>query len=345
MSVAAAAVVVGALSSHASVAASAASAAPPSLISPPLLSPSGLSRGIALRALPLSALALALVRVEGVRAEPPPISTAAPDRGASAAPRRGASKLSIGPKGGYRREELKALISRVPTFVVSNRESAPYLTQVDASGRRSGSFHLSPSEALKELQEVRAFDPAASLAVVPLDDIWFELPQTQEAAAASLAATPQPRSGTSSDLRLFSLAPLPDEDPSPLSRGSVPLFYASALLLEVEGAPCRPYYFRRADLQQTLASTEGASATTDVQAVALPVLMKLLSSGGLAGQPPPIFVAASEAVAVVDRLSASAATSPRPADKPQVPEDVVERLAARIPFGGGATRSKAFGLF
>eukprot|EP00965_Chrysotila_dentata_P156276 5162722-Pleurochrysis_carterae.AAC.1 len=35
-------------------------------------------------------------------------------------------------------------------------------------------------QAVRELQEIRGFDSSASLVVVPLDSIWFDLPQASD---------------------------------------------------------------------------------------------------------------------------------------------------------------------
>ena len=67
---------------------------------------------------------------------------------------------------GYSQQQILALLSRVPAFVVTNGKSEPYLTDRGPSGR-SGTFYLAPRDALEVLQQIRAFDPAASLSIVP----------------------------------------------------------------------------------------------------------------------------------------------------------------------------------
>ena len=100
---------------------------------------------------------------------------------------------------GALRNKILRTLSRVPVFTVTNGSDAPYLTEVDEQGRRSGFFYLGPQAAARALEDIRAFDPRARLTVVTLDTIWFEVAKTAEEAAEA----PQPRAGTSTDLRLF----------------------------------------------------------------------------------------------------------------------------------------------
>ena len=88
-------------------------------------------------------------------------------------------------------EVLQKKLSRVPVFTITNSQASPYLTEVDAAGKRSGFFFLSPQEAVTALNDIKAFDPRASLNVVPLDQIWFDISKT----VAETAAAPQPTAG------------------------------------------------------------------------------------------------------------------------------------------------------
>ena len=44
--------------------------------------------------------------------------------------------------GGLSRSQLQAKLSRVPLFIITNKDEQPYLTEVDAEGRRSGFFYI-----------------------------------------------------------------------------------------------------------------------------------------------------------------------------------------------------------
>ena len=56
--------------------------------------------------------------------------------------------------GGLSKEEVNAKLSRVPIFVVTNSEAAPYLTEMDAAGKRFGSVFLGPRDAGAVLQQI-----------------------------------------------------------------------------------------------------------------------------------------------------------------------------------------------
>ena len=211
---------------------------------------------------------------------------------------------------GLSRDVLASKLSRVPIFVVTNRDSSPYLTERDALGKRSGFFFLSPQEALAALNDIKAFDPRASLSVVPLDDIWFDVSKS----AAEAAQAPQPKAGTSADLRLFRLRPLAEEIPNALrlggSRaelddGGVPLFYEPSLRLSVDGRPQRPYFFRLDDLKGAFESVKasGASGLNNPPApksLTLAALARALEDGDASEDT--LLVAAREAATVVERM-------------------------------------------
>ena len=148
---------------------------------------------------------------------------------------------------GIPREELLRKLSRVPLFIITNQEDAPYLTEVDTQARRSGYFFLGPQEAVAALNDVREFDPKASLSVISLDAVWFDVAKS----AAEAAAAPQPKAGTSTDLKLFRVRPLQDAaaladrerlpDSSiltkdkKLSPDDIPLYYDPSFTLTING--------------------------------------------------------------------------------------------------------------
>ena len=211
---------------------------------------------------------------------------------------------------GLSRSDVAAKLSRVPIFAVTNSEAAPYLTEIDGAGRRSGFLYISPQLAAQELNDIRQFDPRASLNVVSLDDVFFDISATAEEAAAA----PQPKAGTSTDLRLFRLRPLDDEVASAtrlsgaLQAGAVPLFYEPSLRLPVEdGVLQTPFFFRFGDLQtafETQKEAGGASALNDPPQPRVATLAELVRGleRGDVGQNV-VFVAASEAAAVVARMN------------------------------------------
>jgi len=147
-----------------------------------------------------------------------------------------AAMIVLAPPAAAAESSIGKKLSRVPVFVITNKDEAPYLTEVDENGRRSGFFYLSPQTAIKVLADVRTFDPRASLSVVSLDAIWFDIAKTAE----EVAKAPQPKAGTSTDLRLFRLSPLEDEvagakdkfkSGAGLQDGDTPLFYDESFLL------------------------------------------------------------------------------------------------------------------
>jgi hypothetical protein len=145
-------------------------------------------------------------------------------------------------------------------FVVTNSKDAPYLTEVDEQSRRSGFFYLGPQEALAALNDIKAFDPKASLSVVSLESVYFDISKS----AVEAASAPQPTAGTSTDLRLFRLRPLQDsaaladrEKDATLKPDDVPLYYDVSLLLTVDGTAQRPYFFRLQDLKRTYEQQSG----------------------------------------------------------------------------------------
>jgi len=217
---------------------------------------------------------------------------------------------------GLSREALEKKLSRVPVFTITNSQAAPYLTEVDANGKRSGFFFISPQEAVAALNDIRAYDPRASLNVLPLDQIWFDISKS----AAETAAAPQPKSGTSTDLRLFRLQPLDVEvtastklksfgaNPK-LADGAVPIFYEPTLKLELEGKQQSPYFFRLGDLaaaydQQKAAGQPGLADPPAPRMLPLVTVANMLQTGELGDET--LLVAASDAAAVVQRMQGGA---------------------------------------
>jgi hypothetical protein len=214
--------------------------------------------------------------------------------------------------GGLAEGELQKKLSRVPVFTVTNAQASPYLTEVDNAGKRSGFFFLSPQEAVTALNDIKGFDPRASLNVVPLDQIWFDIAKT----AAEAAAAPQPKAGTSTDLRLFRLRPLESEGANTgklksassnpkLAEGDIPLFYEPTLKLTVDGKQQTPYFFRLGDLgtaydQQLEAGQPGLSSPPAPRMLPLASAVRMLQSGELGEGT--VLVAASDAAAVIQRM-------------------------------------------
>lgn len=317
----------------------------------------------------------------------------------------------------FSQDTIRQKLSRVPVFVVTNSAEAPYLTEMDAQGRRSGFFYLGPQQAVAALNEIKPFDPTASLNIVSLDSIWFEASQTAE----EVAQAPQPKAGTSTDLRLFRVRPLEDaaatEDRQRLApaKGSqplgihtslsntctqfqnprslrtapaapehpsihsehwlrtarrtawcmrrliravsyvfaaaddIPLFYDTSFSVSLQGREQRPYFFRLVDLRRAYQEEKGSQLAEppSIRVISLRALVRDLLSGKLpADAPPPLFVAASDASAVVERMgsaqpsqqsSASATLEAR--ERPQ-PGDGIQAVESsqffpNVPFAGG----------
>ena len=255
---------------------------------------------------------------------------------------------------GYSQQQILALLSRVPAFVVTNGKSEPYLTDRGPSGR-SGTFYLAPRDALEVLQQIRAFDPAASLSIVPLDDIWPDIPKDAAAAVKTAAAADQPKAGTSTDMRLFKLAPASDEvtraaglAAGVVPDGGVPLFYNPTLQLSIDGTRQVPYFFRTVDYRTTWGQTQPEGSNDDPprpRVTSLAALAVTLAATGIgAGESPPVLVAGSDAAALVDRMgradeapSSDAGGGPGGGD-PAAPDADDPFWARSVPFGGGRLR-------
>jgi hypothetical protein len=251
------------------------------------------------------------------------------------------------------RDSISRKLSRVPVFVIANKDSSPYLTEVDAEGKRSGFFYLGPQQAVAALTDIRAYDPRASLNVLSLDSVFFSVAQSAEEAAAA----PQPKAGTSTDMRLFRLAPLPDETgranqklpgSKRLAADEVPLFYDSTFFLDVDGRTEQPHFFRLADLTAAYQQSQNSQLKEppSLEVTTLSKLVKSLEKRDLKSTlPVPILVAASEASAVVDRMGTATADSAGGSAAPsqespvqQRPSDGADDLYLNVPFGGGGRK-------
>jgi hypothetical protein len=262
-------------------------------------------------------------------------------------------------------DDVLRKLSRVPVFVVTNSKDAPYLTEVDEQSRRSGFFYLGPQEALAALNDIKAFDPKASLSVVSLESVYFDISKS----AVEAASAPQPTAGTSTDLRLFRLRPLQDsaaladrEKDATLKPDDVPLYYDVSLLLTVDGTAQRPYFFRLQDLKRTYEQQSGKKLANlpSLSVTTLDALVQSLQAGDKSAmQPSALLVAASEAAAVVERMSAGSTSSlggaqgdgaqggriqgvgaeAQPRGLPEAPKSLGDSgddpFYLNVPFGGG----------
>lgn len=253
------------------------------------------------------------------------------------------------------RDAVTRKLSRVPVFVVTNRQESPYLTEMDEQGRRSGNFFLNPETALAAYKDIKGFDPAASLSVVSLDGVYFDLARSPEEAALA----PQPKAGASADLRLFTLRPLEGEGEAarklgaaagpPLAPYASPLFYDTSLALEVDGVRQRPYFFRLGDLRRTF-EAGGPDREPELRVTSLDALVQKLLQGKREEAEDVLLVAAADAAAVVERMGVAdadadatgeaapakggAAVGEAPGAE-DMAEDRLVRTAATTPFGQG----------
>ena len=154
------------------------------------------------------------------------------------------------------------MLSRVPAYLVTNQRGEPYLTESDGE-RRFGYVFLGPNDAIPVLSQVRAFDPNATLVVVPLATVYGDIARTSADAAAARARVPQPRESTTTDMRLFVLQPLSDEGANRRAVSMLPgadlppgvvLYYEPELRI---GQGTRPYFFRLADLNMVWRQGDG----------------------------------------------------------------------------------------
>ena len=156
------------------------------------------------------------------------------------------------------------------------------------------------------------FDPRASLNVLPLDQVWYDVSKT----IAEADKAPQPTAGTSTDMRLFRLKPFDDEIraaqklPSATSvlkdEGAIPLFYEPSLQIDVDGRAQQPYFFRFSDLAAAFEAQQdtGATGLNDPPQPAVASLANVirgLETGQTSADT--LLVAASEAAGVVQRMT------------------------------------------
>lgn len=210
--------------------------------------------------------------------------------------------------------DARELLADVPIFAITNARGAPYLTERNADGLRTGAFYLSPRDALGDLENVRAFDPKASLSILPLGTIWADIPKSAAEAQKLAAEADAPDAGTSTDMRLFTIRTISDEEEmvasvfgsKRLPIGTIPVYWDPALLIQPDGAAeaQRPYFFRLKDLQETIqASGSGRKPEPRVDN-----LVDVVNSATRAGatRALPLFYVASDAAAVVERTGLSA---------------------------------------
>jgi len=247
-------------------------------------------------------------------------------------------------------DDVAKKLSRVPVFTITNKDAAPYLTELDASGKRSGFFFLSPQDAVAALNDIRAFDPRASLSVLPLDQVWFDVSKT----ATEAAAAPQPVAGTSTDLRLFRLRPIELElgataklrsaasNPK-LAEGDVPLFYEPTMRLEVDGKTQSPFFFRLGDLGQSYdaqkaAGQIGLADPPEPRMLPLASVVQKLGTGEL-GQGT-LLIAASDAAVVVQRIQGGvdAFASGEGAREDPATAEREDPFYLTVPFANGQAR-------
>lgn len=239
------------------------------------------------------------------------------------------------------------LLADVPIFAVTNSKGAPYLTERSPEGLRTGAFYLSPRDALADLENVRAFDPKASLSILPLGTVWTDIPKSAEEARKLAAQAEAPTAGTSTDMRLFSVRAISDEEEAVASRfgskrpaaGAISVYWDPALLIQPEGAAeaQRPYFFRLKDLQAAIAES-GSDRRPELRVEDLLNVVNEAARAGM-GKPPPLFYVASDAAAVVERTGvgggAGGATRGAGGGLPPSGEDKMQRLidlSLKTPF-------------
>ena len=219
-----------------------------------------------------------------------------------------AAAAVLQPASAMSREDAVArALSRVPVFVVANKEGLPYLTETNKAGKRSGSIYVGLREAAALLEAVRVYDGNATLAVVPLSSVFATAAKSAAELERQVATAPQPDDSGSMDMRLFRLRPLADETPEVAREvasvpGSLPLFYEPNLFITVEGEQRRPYFFRLTDLEGTWARRPGArdaaaAAAPSVRVLGLERLLAQLEGGEAAVEP--ILMPASETAELV----------------------------------------------
>merc|ERR1719476_401448 len=69
------------------------------------------------------------------------------------------------------RSEIEQKMSDIPAAIIVNRNGVPYLNQRNATG---AFFYLDPEYAKTALENYRKKEPAASLKIVTLADIYFD---------------------------------------------------------------------------------------------------------------------------------------------------------------------------
>ena len=209
-----------------------------------------------------------------------------------------------------RANAIAKLLGRVPAYVVVNSNGEPYLTEMDGDGRRSGLVWLGPRDAAPILAEVQRYDPAASLAVLPLAKVYGDIARTAVDAAAARARVQQPRRSTSTDMSLFELRGLGDERSEAVSMlpgaslaPGVPLYYEPSLFLGTNeaGQRVRPYFFRLEDLNTVWRQGEGddrneGRISPSLRVLTLEGLLRQVADGAV--EVPPLLMPPSETAAL-----------------------------------------------
>ena len=200
-----------------------------------------------------------------------------------------------------RDKAIDEVLSRVPAYVVCNSEGSPYLTNSDALGRRSGFVYLGPRDAEPVLREVRQYDPQATLAVLPLSSVYSQVAKNAADAERARIVVPQPKTSTSTDMRLFQLRTLSDEAANSEAVSMIPgatltpgvtLFYEPDLLLggADPATQLRPYFFRLQDLNMVWRQGNGddrnvGRVSPSLRVLSLEGLLRAVEAGEADVQP------------------------------------------------------------
>jgi hypothetical protein len=235
---------------------------------------------------------------------------------AAAAPTVATAAAPSSADAAARADAVERLLSRVPVFVVTNAQGQPYLTEVDEDGRRFGSIFIGPGDATDVLLRVREFDRTATLAVVPLSTVYLDVAKTAREAAAARAVVAQPKSSTSTDMRLFRLSPLSDREREETSVSMLPggtllpgvnLFYEPSLYLGADEATRQqPFFFRLSDLNMVWRRGGGDARNSGQVSPTLRVVsLERLLSQAAAGEitVPPMLMPPSETAELEYRAS------------------------------------------
>jgi hypothetical protein len=206
-----------------------------------------------------------------------------------------------------REDAVNQVTGQLPCFLVVNSEGMPYLTDVDAKGRRSGSVFMGPRDAAVVLREVQKYDASASLAILSLASVYEQIAKTSADAERARDVAPQPRTSTSADFRLFQLRPLGDETaeavsllPGATMLPGVTLYYEPDLLLGADAtARRRPFFLRMADLNMVWRRGNGPArdvgqVSPSMRVLSLEGLIRAVEMGEFVAIVPPVVMPPSE---------------------------------------------------